>query len=65
MLGRVVFDSNHHVMVPNVTTHAVTERGVCHGDCVGEVHSHGHHLFDPKLRPGGKSEPKTTSTHES
>jgi hypothetical protein len=28
-----------------------------------ELHSHGHHLFDPKLRPGRKSEPKTTSTH--
>ena len=34
-------------------------------DAAGDFHSHGHHLFDPKLRPGGKSEPKTTSTHES
>jgi hypothetical protein len=32
---------------------------------VGELHGQGHHLIDPKLRPGGKSEPKTTSTHES
>ena len=31
----------------------------------GELHGQGHHLIDPKLRPGGKSEPKTTSTHES
>ena len=31
----------------------------------GELHRQGHHLIDPKLRPGGKSEPKTTSTHES
>ena len=31
----------------------------------GELHGHGHHLLDPKLRPGGKSGPKTTSTHES
>ena len=31
----------------------------------GDFHSPGHHLFDPKLRPGGKSGHKTTSTHES
>ena len=31
----------------------------------GELHRQGHHLIDAKLRPGGKSEPKTTSTHES
>ena len=31
----------------------------------GDFHRLGHHLFDPKLRPGGKSEHKTTSTHES
>ncbi len=36
--------------------------------CVGErceLHGQGHHLIDPKLRPVGKSGPKTTSTHKS
>ena len=26
----------------------------CSAKYTGELHSHGHHLFDPKLRPGGK-----------
>ncbi len=39
-----------------VTSHCIT---------LGELDGQGHHLIDPKLRPGGKSEDKTTSTHES
>jgi hypothetical protein len=44
------------VGVPEVVTPIFNKPGTH-----GQLHGHGHHLFDPKLRPGGKSGPKTTS----